>query len=194
MSTRSYPLVSIITPVYNIQDYLESTIKSVVDQTYQNWEFILIDDKSGDSSGNIIRDWEIKDKRIKGVFLNENVGAGIARNKGIENSCGEFIAFLDSDDIWCSNKLNIQVKFLLENQEIDFIYSWYTLIDLYGNTTSSYITPRKISYNLLKYNNYILTSSVMYRKNRLNKIYFPDMRKRQDWVFFLQLLLITRYA
>ena len=108
-------LVSIITPVYNCEKLISSTIKSVQNQTYKNWEMLLIDDCSTDNSAKIIKEYSKKDSRIKYLKLKENSGAALARNKALEISNGRFIAYLDSDDLWRPEKLEKQVAFMLKN-------------------------------------------------------------------------------
>src|SRR5690554_1488167 len=103
-------IVSIITPVYNSQKYLEKTINSVLKQTYTSWELILIDDCSSDKSRKTIKKFAQQDERIKLITLKINSGAAIARNVGIEVAIGRYIAFLDDDDVWVENKLLKQKK------------------------------------------------------------------------------------
>lgn len=97
--------VSVITPMYNCEKFISETIESVLNQTYTNWEMIIIDDCSTDKSKQIVKQYIERDKRIRLIALNENSGAAVARNKGIEVSSGRFIAFLDGDDLWEPNKL-----------------------------------------------------------------------------------------
>ncbi|MEP2446776.1 MAG: glycosyltransferase [Balneola sp.] len=116
-------LVSIITPVYNGQDFLDRSIKSVLAQTYENWELLLIDDGSSDNSVQIIK-YYLEDNRIKLLRNQSNSGIPTTRNKGIENSTGEFIALLDQDDEWLPHKLEKQVnKFLEIDDSFGLIYS-----------------------------------------------------------------------
>ncbi|MEP5945592.1 MAG: glycosyltransferase, partial [Balneola sp.] len=116
-------LVSIITPVYNGQDFLERSIKSVLAQTYENWELFLIDDGSSDNSVQIIEHY-LEDDRIKLLRNELNSGIPATRNKGIENSNGEFIALLDQDDEWLPHKLEKQVNRFLEiDDSFGLIYS-----------------------------------------------------------------------
>jgi len=104
------PLVSIITPVYNSQEFIAETIESVLKQTYQNWELIVVDDKSTDNSLGIVNSYVDKDSRIKVFELDSNSGRpAVARNYGLAHSCGEYIAFLDSDDVWLPSKLDKQI-------------------------------------------------------------------------------------
>ena len=106
--------VSIITPLYNCAAFLEQTIQSVISQTYQNWEMIMVDDCSQDDSLLIATQYAEKDKRIKVIKLEKNSCAAVARNTAIEAAKGRFIAFLDSDDIWLQEKLEKQIKFMAE--------------------------------------------------------------------------------
>ncbi|MEP3387669.1 MAG: glycosyltransferase family 2 protein [Reichenbachiella sp.] len=187
-------LVSIITPVFNIETFLNETIQSVVNQTYLYWELILIDDCSADSSPDIIRTWASKDQRIKPIFLNENVGAGNARNHGLDKAKGQYLAFLDSDDIWLEDKLRKQLDIFENNLNIECCFTWYTTIDENRNHLKKFITPARISENLLKFNNYILTSTFMCKTKSIEDIRFPSMRRRQDWAYFLEILSRTKYA
>ena len=102
--------VSIITPSYNSERYISETIDSVINQTYENWEMLIIDDSSTDNSINIISDYCSSENRIKLIKLEENGGAAVARNRGIKEAEGRFIAFLDSDDLWHPEKLEKQLE------------------------------------------------------------------------------------
>ena len=115
------PSVSVITPSFNSQDYIENTIRSVVDQSITDWELFIIDDCSSDSSVELIKKWVIADSRIHLVELNENSGAAVARNKGIELAKGRYIAFLDSDDTWLPKKLEWQLDFMEQLMEIKVV-------------------------------------------------------------------------
>ena len=119
---KDMELVSVITPVHNAQDFLSQTIESVLNQTYQNFEIILVDDASSDLSRDIIDKYQKIDNRVKSVLLNENLGVANARNEGIKNANGRFIAFLDSDDLWKEDKLEKQIKFMLKN-DYGFTYT-----------------------------------------------------------------------
>ena len=105
-------LVSIITPVYNCEELVSKTIESVLNQTYQNWEMILVDDCTPDHSAEVIKKYQVKDDRIKYIKLDHNSGAAIARNVALKNSNGRFVAYLDADDLWKSDKLEKQVKYM----------------------------------------------------------------------------------
>ena len=106
-------LVSIITPCYNAEKYLSQTVESVLSQTWQDWELLIIDDCSSDNSMNIIRDYSRRDARVRYFKTEEPSGSPtLPRNIGIENARGRYIAFLDSDDLWLPTKLEEQVNYL----------------------------------------------------------------------------------
>jgi glycosyltransferase involved in cell wall biosynthesis len=115
------PLISIIMPAYNTERYIAAAIRSVLDQTYQRWELIVIDDGSTDATASVVRDFVSSDGRIKYIFQHNQKQAK-ARNTGIKQSGGELVAFLDSDDLWTREKLDLQVKALRENAA-DLIFS-----------------------------------------------------------------------
>ena len=106
-------LVSIITPMYNSQRFIKSTIKSVQAQTYENWEMIIVDDGSADGSIDIANAFVENDERIQLIILQQNQGPAMARNKGIQVASGRYIAFLDSDDLWMPEKLEKQLDGVL---------------------------------------------------------------------------------
>ena len=113
--------VSVIIPAYNGEDFLGEAIQSVLDQTYQNFEIVIVDDVSTDRTSQIVQHFD--DSRIRYILHPKNQGANIARNTGIRSSDGEIIAFLDQDDIFHSEKLNMHVTLLHENPEIGFTYN-----------------------------------------------------------------------
>ena len=125
-STVDYGLVSIIMPNYNSEKYIEATIKSVLAQTYQNWELLFVDDCSSDTSLELARTFQ--DERIRVFLMKENGGAALARNRAIEEAKGRWIAFLDSDDVWLPKKLEKQVAFM-EHNNYHFSYTCYEEID-----------------------------------------------------------------
>ena len=100
--------VSVIVPVYNTSLYLEECLNSIINQTYKNLEIIIVNDNSKDNSLEVIS--KFKDKRIKLINLKKNVGVAVARNKGVETSTGDYICYMDSDDYWCLDKIEKQVK------------------------------------------------------------------------------------
>lgn len=117
-----YPLVSVIMPAYNAAKYIDEAVLSVIKQTYTHWELIIIDDGSTDETKNIGLNYQLKDNRIK-YFYQKNEKQGKARNFGISKSEGDYIAFLDADDIWMKQKLEVQINYLRMNPNISLIFS-----------------------------------------------------------------------
>tara|TARA_B110000503_G_scaffold67557_1_gene105785 strand:- start:345 stop:1106 length:762 start_codon:yes stop_codon:yes gene_type:complete len=186
-------MVSIITPVYNCEEFLEECIQSVLNQTLKDWELILIDDCSIDSSSRIINKYISLDSRIKRYSFNKNVGAGVARNKGIEISRERFIAFLDSDDYWHKNKLKLQIEYMIR-KNIDFSYTNFFVLDKEDKVSKIILTPKSVNSFSLLFNNYIKTLTAIYDTKRIGKIYMPNYRKRQDWGLWFNLLNKTNKA
>ncbi len=182
--------VSIITPVYNSEKYLKKTIESVINQTYLNWEMLLVDDCSNDKSEEIIQKYVEKDIRVKYFKLKENSGAAIARNYALEQASGRFIAYLDADDLWRKDKLEKQVKFMLDNNYA-FTCTDYEKIDENGESLNKVIKiPQKVDYNLFLRNTIIQTVGVMVDTKLTGKelLKMPNIRRRQDAATWCQLL------
>ncbi|WP_405208877.1 glycosyltransferase family 2 protein [Aquimarina sp. LLG6339-5] len=180
-------LVSIITPVYNAEKYIQDCIKSVINQTFDNWEHILIDDCSDDNSIHIIKKFCDLDSRIKLFVQDSNSGAGLARNRGIKEAKGRYISFLDADDYWHKDKLNKQLSFMIDNNHV-LTYTSYYVFEKYSIPIYYREVPIKTSYKKILQNCYIFCSTAMYDTNVLGKAYFPDIRKRQDWVLWIRIL------
>ena len=186
---KEKPLVSIITPVYNCERYIEETIKSVINQSYINWEMLLVDDCSLDKSFKIIQKYMRNDNRIKYFKLRDNSGAAVARNKALKESKGRFIAYLDADDKWKKNKLEHQVNFMLDNNYA-FTCTDYEKIDEKRNSLKIVKIPKKVNYNLFLRNTIIQSVGVMVDTKITGKdiLYMPNIRRRQDAATWCQLL------
>src|SRR5471030_150111 len=131
-------LVSIIMPTHNSERYIEESINSVLNQTYKNWELIIVDDNSNDNTKNIVDNINKNCRKIKYTKFNENRGAAQARNEAINKAKGRFLAFLDSDDLWDEKKLETQVSFMLENN-VHFSCTDYEVIDSDGASLNKII-------------------------------------------------------
>ncbi len=187
-------LVSIITPNYNSEKFISHTIKSVINQTYKNWEMIIVDDVSTDNSLNIITSFCKIDSRIQLHKLPENLGAAIARNKAISLAKGNFIAFLDSDDLWLPQKLELQLNFMLKNN-FSLTHTSYEVIEENGRNTNKIIKCKhKLDYNRMLFSNEIGCLTAIYNRDILGKIYMPEIRKRQDYGLWLKILKSEKYA
>lgn len=181
------PLVSIITPVYNAVLFLDETLKSVLAQSYSNWELILIDDASTDQSFAQMQNWANKEPRIKVLQQPENLGVAAARNVGLQKAVGKYIAFLDSDDCWDRDKLEVQVNFM-EIQKIALSHTAYRKIDSRGMV----ITPRikvdqHVNYVQLLKHNQIGFLTAMYNQEQIGKVFFKSIG-HEDFAFWLQIL------
>jgi teichuronic acid biosynthesis glycosyltransferase TuaG len=186
-------LVSIITPTYNDVRFISDTIRSIQKQEYQNWELLITDDCSTDETVKIIRDFIKSDHRIKLFILNNNSGAGIARNNSIMHAKGRYIAFCDSDDQWKESKLSKQIDFMITN-DLSFTYSSYDVIDEENNKLKSIYSPIKLSYKEMLRNNYIGCLTAIYDQDKLGKLYMSKIRKRQDWTLWLKIFKIIKNA
>lgn len=182
------PLVSIITPSYNSTKFIPATIESVLAQTYQNWEMLIVDDCSKDESRKVIREYTEKDSRIKLIELTENSGAAVARNTAIKAAKGKYVAFLDSDDLWVPTKLEKQIEFM-EINDYAFTYSKYQLMDVDGNKLDRVIdVPRNIDYNGLLSNTIIGCLTAVVNIEKTGPIEMPNIRTRQDFALWLSIL------
>jgi len=172
-----HDLISIVMPAYNSEKYIRNSIKSVINQTYKNWELIIIDDYSTDNTVSIIE--EFQNKNIHLIKNKKNSGAAISRNKGIKLAKGNYIAFLDSDDLWNKEKLEKQINFMKSNN-YDFTYTSFTYLK--ERKTKKVIIPEKLTYKESLKNTIILTSTVMINLKNIQKkiVYMPNIRKGQD--------------
>lgn len=187
-------LVSIIMPTYNCVAFIGKTIETVLKQTYQNWELLIIDDKSTDTTKQLISKFIEKEQRIKYIELKENSGVAVARNRGIREARGRYVAFLDSDDLWQKDKLEKQICFMREHQYA-FTFTGYDLIDEAGNKLNKYVAvPKQIDYATLLYNTPIFTSTVMYERKQLDNVRMPEIGNGEDVATWLQMLKKVPYA
>lgn len=188
------PLVSVITPVYNAAKFLPETIKSVQNQTYKNFELLLIDDCSKDNCPSLIKEFQRNDDRIKYIRLEKNSGASVSRNTGIENAKGRFIAFVDSDDIWEPEKLKVQIDYMLKNK-FGFTFTSYRYMKEDGRLTNKVAkAPKKINYNGLLKNTIIGCSTVAIDRDIIGDFSMPLVRRGQDTATWLQILRQEPYA
>ncbi|MBF0299202.1 MAG: glycosyltransferase [Oligoflexia bacterium] len=190
------PLISVIIPYYNGEKYIKDTLHSVLAQTYQYFEIIIIDDGSSNESSSIYLHnllLEVNDPRIK-YFKKKNEGLSKTRNFGITQSQGEWIALLDQDDLWSPNKLFEQVNATLENVNVAIIYTDAIYIDEHthsSNKLSSKIQPHhgKCFIELLE-NNFITCSSVMIKKSCIKEAGFFNHKYKyaEEWDLFLRIM------
>ncbi|WP_336732772.1 glycosyltransferase family 2 protein [Chryseobacterium sp. VD8] len=180
-------LVSIITPSYNSAEFIEETIQSVLNQKYENWEWLISDDRSKDDTVDLIRKYN--DPRIKLHVLEKNGGAGNARNKSLERAEGRYIAFLDSDDFWYPEYLEEMIGFMDKNNA-ELVYCNYSRCDEH---TMEPILKDFEADKIVTFSNLLKTCrlapvSTMYDTKRVGKFFFPVKSKREDHVMWLNLL------
>ena len=181
-------LVSIITPAYNTNQFIEECINSVINQTYKNWEMIIVDDFSNDNTRDKIEGLASKETRIKTIFLNSNVGAANARNKALKVAKGKYIAFLDADDYWVSTKLEKQILFMNDNK-VAFSFTAYQPISEDGRRLFSVINvPLKVDYKNYLKNTIIGCLTVMINIETIGKFTMPDLRTSHDMALWLSIM------
>lgn len=180
-------LVSIITPVYNAQDTIAGTIESVQAQTCGNWEMILADDCSTDNSMEIMQSYAKKDSRIRLLVQKTNQGVAQARNAAIASAKGRFVAFLDSDDLWCPDKLEKQLAFMKQKQAA-FCYTACDVIDEYGKQMGKVrFVPETADYNTLLKGNYIPCLTVVIDRKTIDIPSMPSI-PHEDYAVWLEIL------
>lgn len=184
----SSPLVSIITPSYNAEKFIEETIKSVQNQTLTDWEMIIVDDCSKDKTRDILHRIAELDSRLKVVLSEENGGAAVARNTALEQAKGRYIAFLDSDDLWKPKKLEKQIAVMQKNNYA-FTFTAYELMNENGDLLNKTINaPNKIDYKGLLKNTIIGCLTVILDKDQVGDVRMPNIRTRQDFALWLSVL------
>ncbi|WP_027701376.1 glycosyltransferase family 2 protein [Metaclostridioides mangenotii] len=181
-------LVSIITPMYNSEKFIEGTINSVLSQTYQDWEMLIIDDCSTDNCPNIVKSYMQDEDRIKYIRTDSNQGVSHARNVALENATGQFIAFLDSDDQWESSKLEKQIAFMIENNST-ITFTAYELMDEKTNKINKSIrVPKSVDYKKLLKGNVMGCLTVVIDKTKLDFDIKMSGVPHEDYVLWLSIL------
>lgn len=181
-------LVSIITPSFNSENFISETINSVLNQSYSNWELLIVDDCSKDNSVATIRSFEKMDSRIRLFCLNQNAGAAIARNIALEEAQGQYIAFLDSDDVWESGKLEKQLAFMTI-KGYAFTYSDYYVMYESGQKTGNIIkVPKSLSYHQYLCNTIIGCLTVVVNRRLTGDFRMPLIKSSHDMALWLLIL------
>lgn len=181
-------MISVILPVYNGEKYIKSTLNSIINQTYKNWELIIVDDCSTDCTSEIIKEYCGENNQVRYVRLEENKGVAFARNEGILLAQGEYIAFIDSDDVWVAYKLEKQME-QMQNRECKWVASSYQLMKKNGIVLNKYVKVKNKKYiyeDLLK-ENIIGCSTVLLKKELLNNNKFKKV-KNEDYALWLDII------
>jgi teichuronic acid biosynthesis glycosyltransferase TuaG len=181
-------LVTVITPSYNSEQFIIDTIKSVRGQTLENWQMIIVDDCSMDKTVAFATNYANIDPRIKIISLDSNMGAAYARNEALKQAKSRFIAFLDSDDQWEPNKLQVQIDFM-KSQKIPISFTSYYLIDETGDKLNGVINSvTSIDYKGYLKNTIIGMSTSMIDTSLVDEFRFENIRTRQDTFLWITLL------
>jgi len=187
MTDVNQPLISVITPAYNAARFIGETIESVLQQTYLNWEMIIVDDCSKDETVATIEKYVAKDNRIRLIQLEENSGSAIARNTAMDHAKGRYFAFLDSDDLWYPEKLEKQLTFMQDN-DIAFSFTKYVRMREDGTLTQAITkAPEKVGYEQLMKHCVIGCLTVMLDMQKIGDMRMINIRTRQDYVFWLHI-------
>ncbi len=178
-------MFSIIIPCFNAQESIEKTLLCVLHQTYKEYELIIVDDGSSDKTREII-EMLLQDKNVRYTYIyQDNSGPSAARNKGIEKATGKYIAFLDADDVWHPQKLELVLNLLENNKEIDLLGHAYTLSENFSEKYTNK-TPRKISFFQLLMRNFAVTPSIVVRKEAL-ELFDEKMKFAEDHELWLRI-------
>ena len=179
-------LVSIIMPSWNTAKYIGKSIQSVIDQTYQNWELIIVDDCSTDDTDEVVAPF-LADSRIKYLHNEHNSGAALTRNYALREAQGEWIAFLDSDDLWSATKLEKQVAFMNRNNYV-LSYTDYEKIDESGHSIDIYVSgPEAVNKRKIYHYDYIGQLTMMYSAKHFGIVQIKDIKKNNDYAIRLKL-------
>ena len=188
MALYNNETVSVITPVYNVAKVIEKTLNSMLMQDYKNLEIVLVDDCSKDNSAEIIKRYLDKYPNIVYHKQVKNGGAAVARNTALNIAKGRYVAFLDSDDLWCEGKISKQLAFMKEN-DAAISCTAMDCIDEEDNSLNSVREVHKIiSYKFLLHNTMIATSTVMVDRNKTGNFQMPLRRGGQDYATWLMLM------
>ena len=163
--------ISIVVPVYNAEKYIEQTISMVQKQTYTDWELILVEDCSKDESRKVLKSLEtcLQDSRIRVIYKEKNEGAARARNTGTMAATGEYLAFLDADDIWKETKLEKELAFM-KQKDAAFVFTSYEFGDEEGNGTGKFVNvPDTLNYKQALSRTVIFTSTTLFDLKKLDK-------------------------
>ena len=181
--------IDIILPNFNSFEFISETVKSVLNQSYKNWQLIIVDDFSDKKTRSLLKKIS-RNKNIKVYFMKKNLGAGFCRNFAIKKSNAPYLAFIDSDDIWKKDKLKNQIKFIKKN---NLLFS-YTNYETFGLKKRKVKSPSKINYLSFLRNTSIATSTMMIKRSLIGKTKFTDTKICEDYYFKCKLLTKTKYA
>lgn len=187
-------LVSIVTPTFNSEKYIRETIASVKNQSYTNWEMIIVDDFSTDNTVTIVKELQREDNRIKLILSKKNSGPAISRNKGIQEVTGKYMTFLDADDIWFPDFIKTSIE-TIKKTGIHFVFSSYKRSnEELEFVYSDFIVPERVTYTDILKTNSISCLTAFLDIEVLGKKFMPEVYKRQDMGLWLRYLKEIPFA
>lgn len=193
MDITQQPLITVVMPNYNGHRFVEQAIDSVLDQSYQNFELIVVDDCSTDDSLQLIQQKAQSDERIRIITLEHNVGVANARNTGIKNAKGKYIALLDNDDLWTEDKLECQLE--LAKKGADIVYCSYDFIDEQNDTIKKpFVVPRQTNFNTMLVSSVISCSTSFIKTELMQEHPFNPEFYHEDYVLWMELLRVCPTA
>lgn len=185
---ENQPLVSVITPCYNMEKFVAETVNSVRNQTYSHWEMLIVSDASTDRTADVLRSLAEQDERVKITINSSHSGIADARNQAIQMAKGHYLAFLDADDLWHPDKLERQLQFMQEKQ-IGFSFSSYELVDETGKLLGKTVDATEdMSYDSYLRNTIIGCSTVMVNTDIVGPVTVPRFRTSEDTATWLDIL------
>ncbi|MFC3039727.1 glycosyltransferase family 2 protein [Virgibacillus xinjiangensis] len=187
LENNQSPLISVITPAYNAERFIKETIQSVLDQSFTDWEMVIVDDQSQDRTVDFVKEYQQKDSRIRLIVLEENSGSAVARNTAIREARGRYLAFLDSDDQWMPAKLERQLAFMRDNG-VAFSFTQYRRMQEDGTMTNAVTeAPATVDYDALMKRCVIGCLTVMLDTEKTGSVEMVNIRTRQDYALWLDL-------
>lgn len=187
-NVNSTPLVSVIMPAYNASITIEEAICSVIDQDYNNWELIIVNDNSQDDTSQIGKRFSVFDHRIRIIDNENNMGVAKSRNIALSNAKGEYIAFLDSDDMWKKDKLSKQISFMMKNK-VAISYSYYAMVDSKTKKTIKVVKcPKTATPNSILKSNYMGCLTVVVNRAITGDFEMPLLDFGEDMVTWYTLM------
>ena len=186
MPSRIHGLVSVVMPAYNKQDVIAESVRSVIAQTFPHWELLVVDDASTDGTLSVANRLAEDDSRIRVVALKENGGIANARNVGMAAAQGQYLAFLDSDDLWLPKKLQVQMEFICRHGA-SFTFTRYRRFGPNGSLGPPVKIPEKVNYERLLRGNAIGCLTVMLDRAKIPIFSMPNVR-HEDYVSWLHIL------
>lgn len=193
METTKQPLITVVMPNYNGHRFVEQAIDSVLNQTYPNFELLVVDDCSKDDSLQLVQQKAQSDDRVRVIALEHNAGVANARNVGIKEAKGKFIALLDNDDLWTEDKLERQLA--LANKGADIVYCSYDFIDEQNNSIKKpFIVPQQTNFNKMLASSVISCSTSFIKTELMQAHPFNSDFYHEDYVLWMELLRVCPIA